>query len=101
MNSLKVNFENDIEPLKKALIEEINKSDKVFIIPHKNMDFDALASAAALYAIAKLYRKEVYIVTDDEEKDMNSSFKIIYKTLKQKCTFISTQELEDWIESKY
>lgn len=94
MKELKTEFENKINSLKDILVKEISKSSRIFIVPHTNMDFDALASATILYTICKLNRKEVYIVSNDIEDKMKSSIRHMYNELKQKCTFITTEELD-------
>lgn len=99
MKEKRTEFENKINSLKDILVNEIDKSDRIFIFPHKNMDFDALASAVTLYTICKLNGKNVYIVTDDKESKMKSSFKKLYNELKSKCTFVTTNEF-DMLRSK-
>lgn len=94
MKDLETNFINKINKLKKILIEEVSKSDRIFIVPHSKMDFDALASATILYTMCKLNRKDVYIVSNDKEDKMKQSIKLIYKELKEKCTFITTDEFD-------
>ena len=94
MKEKRTEFENKINSLKDILVNEIDKSDRIFIFPHKNMDFDALASAVTLYTICKLNSKNVYIVTDDKESKMKSSLKKLYNELKSKCTFITTNEFD-------
>ena len=94
MENVKMNIEDKLNLLKRNLIEELNNTDKLFIMPHINMDFDSIASAAALHDICASYRKTIYIVTDDNESTMESSFSIMYKELKKTCDFISTSEVE-------
>lgn len=95
MENVEMTFEDNIKILKKTLIENIRNSDRIFIVPHIRMDYDAIASATALFEICNNYGKEAYIVTDDSEDSMEASFKIMYKNLKDKYTFITTKELED------
>jgi c-di-AMP phosphodiesterase-like protein len=93
-NENKVDFFKKIDYLKQILDSELIKSSRVFIMPHRHMDFDALASAAAFYKICTFYGKDTYIVTNDKEKKMKSSFRLMYNELKRKCKFITTNELE-------
>lgn len=94
MENVKMNFEDRINLLKRVLIETLGNSEKVYVMPHKNMDFDAMASAAALYEICNSFNNEVYIVTDDIASDMEASSSIMFKELKKRYKFIDTKELE-------
>ena len=95
MENVKMNFEDKMNQLKKTLINKLSDVEKVYIVPHVNMDFDAIASASALYEICKSYGKEVYIVTDDLYDVMEASFRIMYKELTEKYNFITTKKLEN------
>ena len=94
MENVKMNFEDKINLLKKTLIDKVIDTNNIFIVPHIKMDFDAIASAAALYEICKSYDKKVYIVTNDEKEDMEASFRIMFKELKKKYSFINTNRME-------
>ena len=49
-----------------ALKELMQKSDKVYIMGHKNTDIDCIGAAIGVYKIAKSLDKEVYIVVDSK-----------------------------------
>lgn len=89
-----MNFEDKLNLLNKTIVKYITNAEKVYIVPHINMDFDAIASACAIYEICKIYRKETYIVTDDYYENMETSLRIMYKELKNKYSFITTKQLE-------
>lgn len=94
MENIKMNFEDNINLLKNILTTELCNSSRVFIIPHIRIDFDALASATALYEICNAFDKEAYIVTNDEEHTMAASLKTMFKELKNNYNFINTKQLD-------
>lgn len=93
MENTKMTFEDKINLLKTTLTTELSNSDRVFIVPHVRMDFDAIASATALYEICNEFGKETYIVTDDKEDVMETSLKIMFNDLKKTYSFITTSQL--------
>lgn len=62
-----------------ALREIINKSDKVYIIGHKNSDIDCIGASVGIYKIVKSLGKEANIVIDAK---CNSSTKSIINKIK-------------------
>ena len=62
-----------------ALKELMQKSDKVYIMGHKNTDIDCIGSAVGIYKIAKSLNKEAYIVTDTK---FSSSTKLVVNKIK-------------------
>lgn len=62
-----------------AIKEVIAKSDKVYIMGHKNSDIDCVGSAVGIYKIAKSMQKEAKIVMDSK---YNSSTKTIIEKMK-------------------
>ncbi len=61
-----------------ALKEIIEKSDKVYIMGHKNTDIDCIGGSVGLYKIAKSLNKEAYIIVDNK---CNSSTKGVMNKL--------------------
>lgn len=94
MENVKMNFEDKISLLRRVLTEQLGICEKVYIMPHKNMDFDAMASSAALYQICNSFKNETYIISDDNPADMEASSSIMYKELRRRCNFINTDTLE-------
>ena len=82
----------DIKGLKESLIYGINTSDKVIIIPHVNPDFDAIGSALGLAAIAKKYKKDVYIIVDEPSYKLYKGVSDILKDIKNEFKVISSAE---------
>ena len=62
-----------------ALREIMQKSDRVYIIGHKNSDIDCVGAAVGVYKIAKSLNKEANIIVDSK---CNSSTKTMIEKLK-------------------
>ncbi len=78
-----------------ALREIINKSDKVYIMGHKNSDIDCIGAAVGIYKIVKSLGKEANIVIDAK---CNSSTKSIINKIKTiseyENVFITVSEMK-------
>ncbi len=48
----------------------INEFDKVILVPHSEIDLDALAASLGLYVFLSAMEKEVYINIDEENKEL-------------------------------
>lgn len=98
----------NIKELKSVLETEIARVNQVFIIPHKNADFDALASAIGMSLIVKKLNKPVYIILEEDPtkiepgvkkmvEDINNSVSIInldsYKNLKSNADLLITVDV--------
>lgn len=78
-----------------ALKELMEKSDKIYIMGHKNTDIDCIGSAVGVYKIAKSLDKEAYIVTDTK---FSSSTKLVVNKVKEiegyKNVFITKDDIK-------
>ncbi len=78
-----------------ALKELIEKSDKVYIMGHKNTDIDCIGGSVGVYKIAKSLNKEAYIVTDTK---FSSSTKLVLNKIKAleeyKNVFITKDDIK-------
>lgn len=66
-----------IKDLKLVLSKKLVKAKKVIIIPHINLDFDAIGSAIGLTIIADKFKKESFILVNDPVYRINPSVKAI------------------------
>ena len=55
----------DVKNLKINMEQKILESEKVIIVPHNGVDFDAIGSAIGLSLIAKKFKKPSHIIVDD------------------------------------
>lgn len=78
----------DIKELKDILEKKIISSNSIIIIPHLDIDFDALASSIGLSLIASKLDKKSFIVVDD--KKMNYGIKYIINNEINDINFISS-----------
>lgn len=84
----------EIEKMIMLLDEQIKKASVVFIAPHSGprqlMDFDALASAAAICELCKRYNKRAFIVSDDQDIKLSSDMREMKSNLSKKYPFITS-----------
>ena len=95
MENVEMSFEDKLNIFKEILKDSLIKSDRVFILPHERMDYDAIASATALYELCNEFEKPAYIVTNDKEEFMDYNLRIMFKQLKDNYTFITTDQLAE------
>lgn len=53
----------------KAINRLIKRSDQIFIMGHKDLDLDAIGSALACYQCALRFKKQAYILLNDEKNE--------------------------------
>lgn len=83
---------SEIRRLKEILEAEIEKSSNVFIIGHNSPDFDSIGSCIGLYAFAKYYSKNVYIIVDDNELKIEPGVKRILEESSHKYPYIKKSD---------
>ena len=91
MEKINSNFYKQIDELKNTLLSKLSNCDKVFIFPHNEMDFDALASAIALSEICNFFGIDNYIVTNDKFDDEKSSISRLFLELRETYNFINSK----------
>ena len=95
MENVEMTFEDKLNIFKELLKDSLIKCDRVFILPHERMDYDAIASATALYELCNEFEKPAYIVTNDKEEFMDYNLRIMFKQLKDNYTFVTTDQLAE------
>lgn len=78
-----------LKDFKNRLEERIKENENVFITPHLEADFDAIASAIGLALIAKKFNKPTYIIIADNLSKIDASIKLIIEEYKDKVEFIN------------
>lgn len=83
-----------VRVMAQAIKEAIDDVQRVFIVGHKNMDFDCMGSAIAMSRIAASYNKEVYIVSQSGgiETQLSEVLTKMEKELQGRHRFISDAE---------
>ena len=77
-----------VKNLRINMEQKILESDKVVIVPHNGIDFDAIGSAIGLSTIAKKFRKQSCIVVDDPIYKIDHGAKIVMDEAKKDFTII-------------
>lgn len=78
----------------KAIRDALQETKKVFVVGHKNMDFDCMGANLAVSCIAQGHDKEVYIVSQSGgiEEQCSQALKQFDSELKKRHHFITEQE---------
>lgn len=87
--------------MSKALRDALQEAKNVFIVGHKNMDFDCMGSNLLLSRIAQAYQNPVYIVSESGgiEEQCSAALKHFEDELNQRHHFISDAEAVRMIKS--
>lgn len=78
----------------KAVRDALMEADNVFIVGHKNMDFDCMGANLALSCIARGFDKRVYIVSESGgiEEQCSQALSVFSKELKERHSFVTEAE---------
>lgn len=84
----------------KAVRDAFQEANNVFIVGHKNMDFDCMGANLALSRIASRYEKKVYIVSESGgiEEQCSQALKTFESELKTRHRFINDIEAAKMIK---
>ena len=81
-----------IKDLKINLEQKILQSNKVVIVPHNVIDFDAIGSAIGLAEIVKKLKKVPYVVVNDLQYKLDKGVQIILNNIKDKTPVINKEK---------
>lgn len=84
-----------IKDLKINLESKILNSNKVILVPHKDIDFDAIGSAIGLSVISNKLKKTSFVVIDDPDYKIDCGVKLILNEAKNNFNFISRENYLD------
>lgn len=79
--------------IKNTLDELMEKNEKVFILPHTRLDFDAIGAAIGTSLICNKKKKENYIIIDDDYRNLDSSLKKILEDVSQDFKIIRSKDV--------
>ncbi len=83
-----------VRVMAQAIKEAILDVDKVFIVGHKNMDFDCMGSCLCMSRICAANAKEVYIVSESGgiEPQLDDALHVFAPMLRERHRFITDDE---------
>lgn len=90
-----------ISDFKEIITKSVKDCNAVYLVGHKNLDFDAIASLGAMALVCKRLKKAPYIVVDQEELDkLENDRKKIYEyemleKIKEKFVVINLDDYEN------
>ncbi len=82
----------DIKNLKINMEQKILESSKVVIVPHNNIDFDAIGSAIGLSLITKKLKKASCIVVNDPIYKIDHGVQLIIEEAKKEFSIINREK---------
>lgn len=97
IKDLKANIEKikeSVEPFKLKTEQMIKDSDKVFIIPHKGADIDAIASSIGVSMICDKLKRENHIVVGDKFEELYHGVQEIIEEVKDEHSIIGLEDFE-------
>lgn len=83
---------NDIKELKANLEQLLNRVSKLVIVPHTDVDFDALGSSIGLSLIARKFKIPACVVVNDNISDVEPGIKAIMDEASDKTSFVTKDE---------
>ena len=89
-----------VRVMAKTIQDMIENSSKVFIVGHKEMDFDCFGAAIGISRIASMSNKEVYIALDEHsiERKVEQTIYRINAKLVENHNFIPVDEVLEMID---
>ena len=91
-----------VRVMSQAIKEAIMDANRVFVVGHREMDFDCMGSALCMSRLAQAYGKESYVVSGSGgiEPQLNQAFNDYYDLLKDRHHFIRDDEGARMIEDQ-
>src|SRR5574344_1049421 len=84
-----------INDFKDDLTDCIDGCNQVFLISHKNPDFDAIASLGAMALMCKKLKKAPYIIIDEDIKTLPYEVASMVDKIKEKFIVINTNDYKN------
>ena len=84
----------DVKNLKVNLEQKIIDGEKVYIFPHKNADFDAIASSLGVSLISDKLKKENHIIVGDPIYKLDHGVQSIIEEQKEEHSIIDCEQYE-------
>lgn len=82
------------------IVRRIKKSDNIFVMGHKNIDFDSLGTALAVCDLCDKFDKKSFLIIDDNKFDGGIKKALEYIKTNYKVKIGKTSEYRDKIKKK-
>lgn len=91
-----------VRVMSNAIKEAILDANRVFVVGHREMDFDCMGSALCMSRLAQTYNKETYVVSGSGgiEPQLNQAFLDYYDLLKTRHHFITDEQGANMIQDQ-
>lgn len=88
---------NNLEQFTVNLEEIINNSKSIYIIGHKNPDFDSIGSSIGVFKLCKLLGKKSTIIVDEDEFSLQPGVKLLMDSVDHCANFINVNQYKNKI----
>lgn len=86
---------NNLDVFKTKFEETISKSKNIFIIGHKNPDFDSIGSAIGIFKLCKILGKKSTIIVNEDDLSLQPGVKLLMDSVKQNIPFITVDDYKE------
>lgn len=88
---------NNLEQFSVNLEEIINNSKSIYIIGHKNPDFDSIGSSIGVFKLCKLLGKKSTIIVNEDEFSLQPGVKLLMDSVDHCANFINVNQYKNKI----
>ena len=88
---------NNLEQFTVNLEEIINNSKSIYIIGHKNPDFDSIGSSIGVFKLCKLLGKKSTIIVNEDEFSLQPGVKLLMDSVDHCANFINVNQYKNKI----
>ena len=85
----------NLDNFKTKFEETITKSKNIFIIGHKNPDFDSIGSAIGIFKLCKILGKKSTIIVNEDDLSLQPGVKLLMDSVKQNIPFITVNDYKE------
>ena len=86
---------NNLEQFTINLEEIIDNSKNIYIIGHKNPDFDSIGSAIGIFKLCKFLDKKSFIIVDEDEFSLQPGVKLLMDSVNHCANFINVEQFKE------
>ncbi len=86
---------NNLDEFKNQFEEIISSSKNIYIIGHKNPDFDSIGSAIGIFKLCKILGKKSSIIVDEDSLTLQPGVKLLMDSMKPTINFLNIEQYKE------
>ena len=86
---------NNLDFFKTKFEDKISKSKSIFIIGHKNPDFDSIGSAIGIFKLCKILGKKSNIIVNEDDLSLQPGVKLLMDSVGKNIPFITVEDYKE------